>query len=541
MSFKVYINQGEWDQICAWVLKHKDIQTGGDLFGLWLDEQTAVVQFVLGPGNECSRTTISFFQDVDYLREAGTYLTKHHGLCNVGQWHSHHKINLFKPSVGDENTVWSNMPNLGLDRYIVFIANIPNQVTINSFLFQVKEGQELPVKHGKFKVLHGNSPLRLNEKVLQNVHSGAESFNQITRFEKEMKYIRNEDAIENLDISNENETSSYTLGNRVQHVTSVPTEEQKHTNRTTGKKTTSYAGTVQNTSKTIRHEIHPQHVPTTTPSRDNEEQLRNTAERNTPLSGQQKEKKPVVRVTSSEIPYEKRTVTLERKNDQKQNLGGAVPSDDNQGNAHHGNTDFGRGSMTSTTPRTDQQFRSDANKAFNSAESNYELNTRATQTGHNPATRNKFETRKRYVARQVTPIDQVNKQDISNQPGWVSLDQQKNLDQVSHGTTKATSAGQKRAQRTVTYNGGHQTAIIHQLDVRGVSYYDNVEKTEPAATPMDIDETETTITGHDVNRSDTPSGTIENIASNDQVADSDDDEMRLCGLFKNRKINGSDK
>ena len=62
MSFKVYINQGEWDQICAWVLKHKDIQTGGDLFGLWLDEQTAVVQFVLGPGKECSRTTTSFFQ-----------------------------------------------------------------------------------------------------------------------------------------------------------------------------------------------------------------------------------------------------------------------------------------------------------------------------------------------------------------------------------------------------------------------------------------------------------------------------------------------
>jgi hypothetical protein len=152
----------------------------------------------------------------------------------VGQWHSHHKINLFKPSVGDENTVWSNMPNLGLDRYIVFIANIPNEVTINSFLFQIKEGRELPVKHGKFKVLHGNSPMRLNEKVLQNVHSGAEpgSFNQISRFEKEMKYIRNNDAMENLDISNKNEyeTSSYT-GNRVQHVTSVSVEREKTKDR----------------------------------------------------------------------------------------------------------------------------------------------------------------------------------------------------------------------------------------------------------------------------------------------------------------------
>ena len=62
MSFQVYINKGEWDQICDWVLKHSDIETGGDLFGLWLDEQTAVVQFVLGPGKDCRRTTTSFFQ-----------------------------------------------------------------------------------------------------------------------------------------------------------------------------------------------------------------------------------------------------------------------------------------------------------------------------------------------------------------------------------------------------------------------------------------------------------------------------------------------
>ena len=62
MSFKVYINKGEWSQICDWVLKHDGIETGGDLFGLWLDEQTAVVQFVIGPGKACKRTTTSFFQ-----------------------------------------------------------------------------------------------------------------------------------------------------------------------------------------------------------------------------------------------------------------------------------------------------------------------------------------------------------------------------------------------------------------------------------------------------------------------------------------------
>ena len=71
MDFKVYINEGEWYQICKWVLKHENIETGGDLFGLWLDEHTAVVQFVLGPGEKCRRTTTSFFQVGFYKRGSG--------------------------------------------------------------------------------------------------------------------------------------------------------------------------------------------------------------------------------------------------------------------------------------------------------------------------------------------------------------------------------------------------------------------------------------------------------------------------------------
>ena len=64
MGFKVYINEGERYQIRDWVLNDKvqNVETGGDLFGLWLDEQTAVVQFVLGPGENCRRTATSFFQ-----------------------------------------------------------------------------------------------------------------------------------------------------------------------------------------------------------------------------------------------------------------------------------------------------------------------------------------------------------------------------------------------------------------------------------------------------------------------------------------------
>ena len=85
------------------------------------------------------------------------------------------------------------MPNLGLDRYIVFIANIidTDDVTINCFLFQMRNFLPLSVEHGKIRDLDGNSPLRLNNNILQKVHTGAESFNSITVFNKEREHIRN--------------------------------------------------------------------------------------------------------------------------------------------------------------------------------------------------------------------------------------------------------------------------------------------------------------------------------------------------------------
>ena len=154
---------------------------------------------------------------MEYLGKAGTSLTNDYGLCNIGQWHSHHKIQLFVPSVGDENTVWNNMPNLGLDRYIVFIANITHEVTINCFLFQIKNGRKLPVMPGKFELLKGNSPFRLDEKLLQITYEGLETSNDIAVFEEEMKHLRDMPENHNFETYNKNETRNDT-GNRKQKV-----------------------------------------------------------------------------------------------------------------------------------------------------------------------------------------------------------------------------------------------------------------------------------------------------------------------------------
>ena len=163
-KFEVVIYEEDYKELCAWVLRKPNIETGGDLFGLWADEYNAVIQFALGPGKKCRRTTASFYQDVDYLAEVGSYLTKNEGVCHIGEWHSHHQHGLARPSGGDENTVWNNMPTYKLKRFVIFIANIEASrqyysVNIGCFLFEFdSDGERLPVIQGKFKILHGENP-----------------------------------------------------------------------------------------------------------------------------------------------------------------------------------------------------------------------------------------------------------------------------------------------------------------------------------------------------------------------------------------------
>ena len=162
----MYISSHEYKQICAWVLKFRNSETGGDLFGLWSDKRSAVVHFVLGPGRECQRGTHSFYQDVSYLENVGSYLTHSEGLCHIGEWHSHHVIGLKRPSGGDKQTVWSNMPTYGLSRFLLFIANIEpstHEVSIGCFLFEFSpetNRKQLPPLPGKFVLLPSESPFR---------------------------------------------------------------------------------------------------------------------------------------------------------------------------------------------------------------------------------------------------------------------------------------------------------------------------------------------------------------------------------------------
>lgn len=183
-TFTVAVYADEYKEMCAWVLKNKTLETGGDLFGLWSEDGTAVIQLVLGPGQGCRRAVHSFYQDVPYLQRVGNHLTREEGLCHIGEWHSHHTIGLTRPSGGDEGTVWRNMPTYDLNRFILFIANIgghsSNEVSVGCFLFQFKADtrKKLPVLQGKFQLLPKASPFRSKLQRANVLKQGAEDINQ---------------------------------------------------------------------------------------------------------------------------------------------------------------------------------------------------------------------------------------------------------------------------------------------------------------------------------------------------------------------------
>ena len=119
------------------VLRYPDVETGGDLFGLWTTEGDAVLHIVLGPGRNCSRTDVSFNQDIPYLQRNGELLTENYMLGHIGEWHSHHQLRLFKPSQGDSSTVIRHFPRGAVYGFLLIIANIvaPDKVKLSPYLY----------------------------------------------------------------------------------------------------------------------------------------------------------------------------------------------------------------------------------------------------------------------------------------------------------------------------------------------------------------------------------------------------------------------
>ncbi len=77
-----------------------DTETGGDLFGIWGD--MPVIYLATRSGSNTIRDHAHFRLDVNYLIKLSAELQNYWGLRYFGDWHSHHRLGLEKPSSGDQ-------------------------------------------------------------------------------------------------------------------------------------------------------------------------------------------------------------------------------------------------------------------------------------------------------------------------------------------------------------------------------------------------------------------------------------------------------
>ena len=146
-DFKVFMFEEDYQMMVNLVLKYPNLETGGDLFGLWTTKGDAVLHVILGPGQNCKRTGASFYQDIGYLQRNGELLTEDYMLCHIGEWHSHHQLHLFQPSGGDSSTVIRNYPR-GVCGFLLIIANIvsSHRVELSPYLYTQRSSHSYDLK-----------------------------------------------------------------------------------------------------------------------------------------------------------------------------------------------------------------------------------------------------------------------------------------------------------------------------------------------------------------------------------------------------------
>lgn len=158
-SHRAVIYRSELDFISRCILDYPNLETGGQLFGFWSNTGAPVVLFAIGPGRNARHNKTSFFQDLEYLKEVGGKLSAIFGLQHIGEWHSHHQLDLAVPSGGDVNSMEYGIKKPGFPRMLLCIGNCtPIETEINAFNFHVNN--PIHYTHARWNVIEMESPYR---------------------------------------------------------------------------------------------------------------------------------------------------------------------------------------------------------------------------------------------------------------------------------------------------------------------------------------------------------------------------------------------
>lgn len=156
----VVFYRSEIDYISRCILDYKDIETGGQLFGLWTSRGIPVIMYAIGPGRNANHQQTFFNQDLQYLHDIGTPIINHFHLEHMGEWHSHHQLGLAHPSGHDANNIIRNMQRERFRRFVLCIGNCNTQQSIvNAFTFHEQTFRE-GYFHAPLELIERTSPFR---------------------------------------------------------------------------------------------------------------------------------------------------------------------------------------------------------------------------------------------------------------------------------------------------------------------------------------------------------------------------------------------
>ena len=204
---KVHLFEHDAKKMADLVLLHPAKETGGNLFGLWTDNDEPVLHIVLGPAIGCTRTEVSFYQSIPYLERVGGLVTRDYQLCHIGEWHSHHRLRLSEPSSGDSSTIIRNFPR-GTCGFLLIIANIlpsSGEVTLSPYLY--REGQK-NYERRKINLLQGQSPFARLDPIVSHMKQDEDDSSTVQEY-LQRERNRSKTSIRPTHVSKGNEAYTY--------------------------------------------------------------------------------------------------------------------------------------------------------------------------------------------------------------------------------------------------------------------------------------------------------------------------------------------
>lgn len=155
------IYESELDLLTQLVLESPDLETGGELFGLWSHGENPVVMLISGPSSTAHRAPTSFQQPTEIHMSLERLFWNSYGLQVLGIWHSHHRLGIHGLSGGDLQRTKSYALRTGRRLYAEILGYIDEARGRARFLaYAYRDAAQLDGASVNLRVMDGESPIR---------------------------------------------------------------------------------------------------------------------------------------------------------------------------------------------------------------------------------------------------------------------------------------------------------------------------------------------------------------------------------------------